>query len=264
MSVITISRGSYSHGREVAEKLALKLGYECVSREIILNASKHFNIPGMTLVRAVHDAPSVLDRFSYEKQRYVAYVRQALLDSLQKDNIVYHGLAGHYFLRGVPHVLKVRILAEMDDRVAEEMKREGLSAEEARRALTKDDEARSSWGHYVFGIDTADPSLYDMVVHIRSLTADDAVEIIGQAVKLPCFQTTVESRKAMQRLSIAARMQASLMEEIPSIKVGVDHGEIVVVAKGRWAEGRKLLARIDQLIDSDKEQVRIRVKLSDD
>ena len=31
---------------EVAEKLAAKLGYECVSREVILKASKHFNIPG--------------------------------------------------------------------------------------------------------------------------------------------------------------------------------------------------------------------------
>jgi hypothetical protein len=31
-SIITISRGSYTHGKEVAEKLAQKLGYDCVSR----------------------------------------------------------------------------------------------------------------------------------------------------------------------------------------------------------------------------------------
>jgi len=28
MAIITISRGSYSHGKEVAEKVATKLGYE--------------------------------------------------------------------------------------------------------------------------------------------------------------------------------------------------------------------------------------------
>jgi hypothetical protein len=39
MSVITISRGSYSHGKEIAEKVAQKLGYECISREIILEAA---------------------------------------------------------------------------------------------------------------------------------------------------------------------------------------------------------------------------------
>ena len=38
MAIITISRGWYHRGREVAEKLAAKLGYECISREILLEA----------------------------------------------------------------------------------------------------------------------------------------------------------------------------------------------------------------------------------
>jgi hypothetical protein len=38
MSIITISRGSYSRGKEVAEKVAAALGYECISREILLAA----------------------------------------------------------------------------------------------------------------------------------------------------------------------------------------------------------------------------------
>lgn len=262
MPIITISRGSYSHGREVAEKLAEKLNYECVSREILLSASKHFNIPEMTLIRAVHDAPTVLDRFTYGKQRYVACLGQALLQRAQRDNIVYHGLAGHYFLRDVPHVLKVRILADMESRVAEEMRREGLSADEARKALIKDDEARHRWGHYIFGIDTADPSLYDLVIHIQSLTVDETVAIISGAAQLSCFQPTVETRKMMNILALAAGLRISLMDEIPSIKVGVDAGEIVVIAKGHWSEGKKLLARIDQLLDCEKEQVRIKMKLT--
>ncbi len=262
MPVITISRGAYSSGREVAEKLAAKLRYECFSREIILSASKLFNIPEMTLIRAVHDAPSVFDRFSYGKQRYVAYVRQAMLETARKDNVVYHGLAGQYFLRGVPHVIKVRILAHLDDRVAEEMRQKYVSAEEARRAIIKDDEARARWSQYIFGINTSDPSLYDLVLNVRSATIDEAVDIIAGAVDLPCFQPTVESRKAMHRLHIAARLQVGLMEEIPSIKVDVENGKIVVVAKGHWAQGKMLLAKIDQLIDVEKEQVRIEMKLS--
>lgn len=262
MPIFTISRGAYSYGREVAEKLARKLRYECISREIILSASRYFNIPEMTLIRAVHDAPSVFDRFSYGKQRYVAYVRQAMLETVQKDNVVYHGLAGHYFLRGIPHVIKVRILADLEDRVAEEMRREYISAEEARRNLIKDDEARDSWSQYIFGIDASESSLYDIIVNIRSLTIDEAVDIIAEAVNLPCFQPTVESGKAMQRLHIAARLQVALMDEIPSIKVDVENGKIIVVAKGYWAQGKNLLAKIDRLIDIEKEQVRVEVKLS--
>jgi len=44
MGVITISRGSYSKGKEIAEKLAQYLGYECISREILLETSDHFNM----------------------------------------------------------------------------------------------------------------------------------------------------------------------------------------------------------------------------
>jgi len=59
MGVITISRGSYSMGKETAEKLAQHLGYECISREILLEASAHFNILELKLDRAIHNAPSI-------------------------------------------------------------------------------------------------------------------------------------------------------------------------------------------------------------
>jgi hypothetical protein len=78
MAIITITRGSYSRGKEVAEKLAQELGYECISREILLEASEEFNIPEIKLVRAIHDAPSILERFTQGKERYVAYIRAAL------------------------------------------------------------------------------------------------------------------------------------------------------------------------------------------
>jgi len=128
MSIITISRGSYSRGKEVAEKVAAALGYRCISRDVLLEASEIFNVPEIKLVRAIRDAPSILDRFSHGKERYVAYIRASLLRQVQRDNVVYHGLAGHFLLQGIPHVLKVRIIANMEDRIREEMRRENISA----------------------------------------------------------------------------------------------------------------------------------------
>jgi cytidylate kinase len=145
MSIITISRGSYSRGKEVAERLAGALGYECISRDILLEASEEFNIPEIKLVRAIHDAPSILDRFTYGKERFIAFFRATLLRRLQKDNLIYHGLAGHVFVQKIPHVLKVRIIANLEDRIKEEMKREKISAQQARLTLVKDDAERRRW-----------------------------------------------------------------------------------------------------------------------
>jgi cytidylate kinase len=228
MSIITISRGSYSRGKEVAEKLARKLMYDCVSRDILLEASDEFNIPEIKLVRALHDAPTVLERFTHGKERYVSYLRSALLQRVLKDNVVYHGLAGQYFLRDIPHVLKVRITADMEDRVKEEMKRENISAEEALYILKKDDEERRGWGLKVYGTDTWDDRLYDMVLHIKKLTVEDAVEILFETVQKPIFQTTPESHKIISNLALSAKVQTSLMKIAPMVKVTADDGVVII------------------------------------
>ena len=79
MSIITISRGSYNRGKEVAEKLAQKLGYKCISREILLEASEEYNVPEIKLIRAIQDSPSILDRLTHNKEKYITYIRAALL-----------------------------------------------------------------------------------------------------------------------------------------------------------------------------------------
>jgi cytidylate kinase len=86
---------------------------------------------------------------------------------LKEDNVVYHGLAGHFFVKDVPHALKVRILADMEDRIQLEMERTGIDADEARRMLEKDDEERRKWGQRLYGIDTSDPRLYDLVINVK-------------------------------------------------------------------------------------------------
>ena len=146
MAIVTISRGSYSKGKEVAEGVAAKLGFACVSRDVLLEASDRFNIPEVKLVRAIHDAPSVLDRFRHGKVSYISYIQSALLERVKEGNIVYHGLAGHILLRGIPNVLKVRILAALETRIAAEMERERISdREEARSLIQLEDEERRKW-----------------------------------------------------------------------------------------------------------------------
>lgn len=228
MSIVTISRGSYSRGKDVAEKLAKRLGYECLSRDILLEASDEFNIPEIKLVRALHDAPTVLERFSHGKERYVAYLRSSLLNHTCKDNMVYHGLAGHYFLRDISHVLKVRILANIDDRVKEERRRENISAEEARFILKKDDEERRKWGIKVYGVDTQDSKLYDMVLNVSTMTVDDAVDILYEAVHKKAFQATTESQKKLEDLVLAARVQTALMHLVPTVWVTAESGLVSI------------------------------------
>jgi cytidylate kinase len=228
MPIITINRGSYHRGKAVAEKLAQKLGYECISRDILLDASDEFNIPEIKLVRALHDAPTVLERFRHGKERYISYLYSALLQHARKDNIVYHGVAGQFFLRDIPHVFKVRIIADMQDRVNDEMRRHEISADKALYILQQDDEERRKWGLQVYGTDAWDSKLYDMVLNICRLTVDDAVEIISEIIQRPAFQATAQSRNLVENLALAARVKAGLAKMAPRVQIEADNGKVFI------------------------------------
>jgi cytidylate kinase len=247
VSIITISRGSYSKGKEVAEKVAERLGYSCISRDVLVEASEHFNIPEIKLIRALHDSPSILDRFTYGKERYLAYVESTLLEQARNDNMVYHGLAGHFILRAVKHVLKVRILANIEDRVALEAKREKISLDEARHLLRKDDHERRQWSLRLFGMDTWDPSLYDLVIHVHQISVDDAVDIICCTAALEHFKTTPESQKTLEDLALAARVKAALVSVLPNVSVTAADGKVYVEAKGGISEESEMASEIREL-----------------
>lgn len=261
MPIITISRGSYSRGKEVAEKLARKLNYECISRDIILEASEHFNIPELKLIRAIHDAPTILDRFTYGKERYIAFFRAALLTHLQRDNIVFHGLAGHFFLQRLPHVLKVRISADLEDRVEEEMKREKISAEEARMVLVNDDAERRKWGLQLYGQDTWNPLLYDMVLHIGNIRVDEAVSIILCALNQPFLQSTDESRRLLDDRALAARVEAALVKDFPKAIADAGDGEVYIHVRGSLADEKNITAKVKRLAEKVKGVKSVRVDI---
>jgi cytidylate kinase len=247
MAIITISRGSFSKGKEVAEKVAQRLHYGSVSREVIIQASKEFNIPEIKMARAIHDAPSFLERFTFGRERYLAHFESTILEYFQKDNVVYHGLAGHFFVKDIPHVLKVRIVADLEDRIATEMALQHISREQALAQLKDDDYERRQWGLKLFGKDTGDPQLYDLVIHIKKLTVDDAVDVICHTVRLPRFQTTPEAQQALDNLALAAKVKARIIGEFPTAKVTAHAGSVRVHLQASGVVEPSVEARIKAL-----------------
>jgi len=248
MGVITISRGSYSKGKETAEKLAQQLGYECISRDILLEASANFNITELKLIRAIHDAPSIFDRFEHGKEKYILFIREAFLEHIRKDNVVYHGLAGHFFCQGIPNILKVRINANLEDRIKEEMRREHIPEKEARHILKKDDEERRKWGMHLYGVDTNNPALYDVVLHIDNLKVEDAVEILADIARRPCFQTTRESQMIIGEYHVAAQAQEALFGRFPAAQVKYKDGILFVIIETTLSQEQEVINDIIHIL----------------
>ena len=231
MSIIAISRASYSYGKKIAERVARDLNYQCISEEVISLASQQFDIPESWLRRAAENAPSMLDRFSYGKKKYVAYIRSALLEYAAKDNVVYHALAGHFLLEGIPNILRVMVSATREERLKLIMKREKIQKVEALKRIEKFDKERKKWAIYFHGKDPWDISMYDLGLVIGRLTVDDAVDKILTTQKLPSFQTTAGSQKILMNESLAAKVKSDLMNFYSDIEVSVENHTVVVHIK---------------------------------
>jgi cytidylate kinase len=228
MSIIAISRASYSHGKKIAEAVARELNYQCISEEVISMASQQFDIPENWLRRAVENAPTLRDRFSYGKKKYVAYIRSALMEFAVKDNVVYHALAGHFLLEGIPNVLRIMISATLSERVNEIMRQKKVSRKDALKAIEKFDKERRKWALYFYGKDPWDLSLYDLGLVIGRLSTDDAVEKILSTVKLAAFQTNEASRKVLENEYLATKIKSDLMNFYADVEVSADDGTITV------------------------------------
>lgn len=200
MCIITISRRSYIKGKQIAELVAEKLGYKAVSRGMLLESSEKFNVPEAQLVRAVDDAGAYRERISQMKDEYKALIQSTFLKHAKKNNIVYHGLAGHLMLPNVSHVLRVCVLADIQLRLQFVLERYSISETKALKIIERMDNDRRQWTLAIWGEDPWNLDSYDLIVRVGRLSTEGAVDVICQAARLDEFQATPDSQKALEDL----------------------------------------------------------------
>ena len=235
MPIITISRGTHSGGSRLAEVLAERLGYGLVSREVLAQAAASHGVSEAKLAQAIETPPGFWDRFRNERQRYLVLAQAALLCAVRRDDVVYHGHAGHLLLKGLDNLLRVRIVAPIEVRQAAVVEATGMSPEEAARFIFRQDEARIRWTRFLYNVDWADPLLYDLVINIEKVGLGDACGLIESLVRTPRFQTRPEHTKALADLCLATSVRAALAisprTQIVDVEVTADGSAVTL--KGR-------------------------------
>lgn len=208
MAIITISRGSFSGGKSLAECTALKLDYGCVSREALVDAAvKRYGVPEQKLHDALTKKPGILDHLTREKSHYLLCLRAALVRMVKDEKVMYHGHAGHLLLKGVPHLLRVRVIASMDFRIKAVMKGQHLGRKEAIEYIEKVDDERSKWTKFLYREDWNDPSLYDLVLNIDQLGIADACEIVCCVANMEQYRVTPDSQKLLDNLVLSTEVR---------------------------------------------------------
>jgi len=210
MAVITLSRGTFSGGSALATCLAANLGYRVLSREVLVSAAAEYGVHEDDLVRGMEHAPSLLDRFRIDRQLYLAAVAAALCRAVRDDDVVYHGNAGHMLLAGADHVLRVRVIAPMHQRVEKAISAHGFDRAEAEDYILRRDTERISWTRFLYGVEWRDPLHYDLVVNLENLQIEAICQAIACLVDRPRFRTTPARRQALDDIYLANHLKVLL------------------------------------------------------
>ena len=240
MAIIAISRGTFTGGQTLAERLAERLGYQCLGREELLEAAvAAYGIPVEKLRAAMDKPPSLWERLVSDRDIYLNYVRAMLCERVRGDNLVFHSFVGHLLLPGISHVIRVRVIEDMESRIEAAVRRHHLERKDAIARIKKIDRERSEWTRFLWGVDWQDPSLYDAVINLSRMGISGACELVAHMVELEAFKPTPQSLKAMEDLALGSRVWAALAMDSAvmgaGLKVEADDGVVTITGTvGSW------------------------------
>jgi len=258
MSIIAISRGTFSGGEALAKRVAERLGYQCLSRETNLEAAaKEYGVPAEDLVAAMEKRPSFWQRMVGQRTTHLAFVRATLCEQATADNLVYHGLVGHLLLPNISHVVRVRVIAGMDFRIKAARQQQELGHEEALAYIEKVDKERRQWVRFLFDVEWDDPHLYDVVLNLSRMGLGTACETVARLTECDAFKPTAESLRAMQNLTLASRVWAKLAMDSRTrdveLEVVADDGIVTVAGEARSPGVDEAVHVVARQVDGVKE-----------
>lgn len=210
MAIITISHSAYGGGREVAERVASVLDHPCISRELLIEASKLYGIPEAKFSEVLESDPHWWQRWRESLRLYRIALQAAVCEMAQNGKLVYHGRAGQEFFLECNHVLKVLLIAPMEYRIEQVKISRGLAEKDAREYLEHLDRARARRFRAIFGADQRDPSRYDLVLNISRMNPETAAGLVVDAVQKEDFQLHPDAMQAFRDFTITARVRAAL------------------------------------------------------
>ncbi len=201
MAVITISKEFGAESERVAHRVADALGYAILAKELVAG-------PGQLVEKSRESGPGLasepqhrlLDLIDQQTSRMIqnivnhVYGRlddgayyQAAVDLVKKaaanDNVIIVGWGAQCILEQTPQVLHLRIVKQLEQRIARLREQYGLDSRSARRLIEEEERESATYIEHCFNRSWDDPHLYHLVLNLSKMSADDAAAVIVSYVE---------------------------------------------------------------------------------
>ncbi len=194
--VITVARGFGSGGKEIASKIAKKLGIACYENRILTLASQYTGydeeefkrvdekLDGNYFGKLLADLPRTLKpqakkRGFHSDDRLFGYQAEIIRKLADTESCVIVGKCADYILRDYDNVISIYVEAPRDFCFPRIMEKMNVSEQEAHTLIEKTDKYRADYyKYYTHGNYWTNPVNYDMTLNSQRVGIDTCVELV--------------------------------------------------------------------------------------
>jgi cytidylate kinase len=199
VAIITISRQLGTGEVEFTDKLTATLGYPLYDDRLIQQVAEELEVH-TGVVRALDERlepsaiQSVLSRITGGRVRRQVSTRReeggvrpeivrtalrsVVREIARRDDAIIVGRGAGIILGDLRGVLKLRLVAPVENRARYQARTIGMNLGEAGAEVQRTDSERRSYIRRMFNVDWDDPTLYDIVINTARTDSDTAVRIV--------------------------------------------------------------------------------------
>lgn len=259
MAIVTISHEMGAGGPEIGLVLAERLRYRYGDQDMISQAALKYGVDEAKLTPLDETRPSLFEWFEAETRQYITILQSALLDVAEGDNVVIMGRGGQVLLRGIAHVLRLRVMAPFEMRVKRVMKEmadkmgETVDARATAKMVRQNDQQKFGRMRYLYDVDWVDPALYDVVINTEKLSTEAGVDLIVGLLRRSELTATEASQQAVRDRALASRVRAALAAHPETrkyrINVEADRGVIQVEGTAALEKAAEVARTVPGVVD---------------
>jgi len=262
MSIIRIMSGSFCDAEDVVQRLAQELSYEVVDDQaVVRETASSFEDQENKLWRTLAGKVSAFEKFTHEREISVGHLKMTLSKVLERDNVIIWGSAGYLIPRTISHVLSVCLIAEVDFRVQVAVRQKGISQKEARKLISKDDEAPKLWAEYLFKKSPWDADLFDIVLPMNKTPLEEAVRLISEHATSAVVQPTALSRQAVRDFQLAAAVEVALGKEGHQVLVSAKEGVVTLTINKQTLMLSRLEEELTRIVEKVPGVIEVKTKV---
>jgi cytidylate kinase len=184
--IVTISRQSGSRGSYFASRLAEKMDYQRLHREVIDTICQSAGYR-KRIVESIDEkfrsqlalvVESLFTGKTVDHRDYLRHLGQIVLSMSQLGGVILMGRGGNFIL-GPKRGFHMRFIAPIERRLQNLVTYKSMTRAEAAKLIEKSDASRREFIRKLFDADIDDPRHYDLVVNAEYM---DIEELLGVAI----------------------------------------------------------------------------------